>query len=70
MHSPILTPGDDALNDEVRNLVRGTVEEAVNGVLDAQADELASTERYEQTDKRQTHGSGHYSRGLPAQGAR
>ncbi len=49
---PILTLDENALKDEARDLVRGTVEEAVNGVLDAQADELANAERYERTDER------------------
>jgi putative transposase len=67
MQPPILTLDENTLKDEIRDLVRRTVEEAVNGILDAQADELASAERYERTDERQAHGSGHYSRGPPAQ---
>ncbi|MGN8690287.1 transposase [Atopobiaceae bacterium HCP3S3_F7] len=67
MQPPILTLDENTLKDEIRGLVRGTVEEVVNGILDAQADELASAERYERTDERQAHRSGHYSRGLPAQ---
>lgn len=39
MQPPILTLDENTLKDEIRDLVRGTVEEAVNGILDAQADE-------------------------------
>lgn len=67
MQPPILTLDEDTLKDEIRDLVRGTVEEAVNGILDAQADELVNAERYERTDERQAHGSEHYSRGLLTQ---
>ena len=67
MQPPILTLDEDTPEDELRVLVRGTVEEAVNGILDAQADELVNAERYERTDERQAHGSGHHSRGPPAQ---
>ena len=63
MQPPILTLDEDALKDEMRDLVRGTVEEAINGILDAQADELVDAERYERTDERQACRSGRYGRG-------
>ena len=37
MQPPILTLDENTLKDEIRDLVRGTVEEAVNGILDALA---------------------------------
>lgn len=70
MQPPILTLDEDTLKDEIRDLVRGTVEEVINGILDAQADELASAGRYERTDERQAYRSGHYSRGLLTQAGR
>ena len=63
MQPPILTLDEDTLKDEMRDLVRETVEEAINGILDAQADELVNAERYERTDERQACRSGRYGRG-------
>lgn len=59
-----LTLDEDTLRDEVRDLVGETVEEAINGILDAQADGLVNAERSERADERQAYRSGHYSRGL------
>lgn len=67
MRPPILTLDEDALKDEARDLVRETVEEVINGILDAQADGLVNAERYERTDERQAYRIGHYSRGLLTQ---
>ena len=63
MRPPILTLDEDALKDEMRDLARGTVEGAINGIPDAQADELVDAGRCERTDERQAYGSGHYGRG-------
>ncbi len=53
MQLPILTLDEDTLRDEVRDLVGETVEEAINGILDAQADGLVNAERSERADERQ-----------------
>ncbi|MCC6108237.1 MAG: transposase [Atopobium sp.] len=63
MRPPILTLDEDALKDEMRDLARGTVEEAINGILGARADELVDAGRCERTGERQAYGSGHYGRG-------
>lgn len=42
----------------------------MNGILDAQADELVNAGRYERTDERQAYRRGHYSRGLLTQAGR
>lgn len=45
-------------------LVRGTVEETLNKLLDAEADQLCNAARYERTDARKDQRAGHYQRKL------
>ena len=45
-------------------MVRGTVEEALNAMLDAEADRLCGAARYERSDARQDTRAGHYERSL------
>ena len=42
----------------------GSVEEALNELLEAEAPKLTQTARYERSEKRQGYRSGHYSRNL------
>jgi putative transposase len=44
-------------------VVRGTVEETLNALLDAEADRLCHAQRYERSRRRDTR-AGHYERGL------
>lgn len=67
MQAPIITLDEETLKAEMREVVRKTVEEVINGILDAQADELVNASRYERTDERQAYRSGHYTRGLLTQ---
>ena len=67
MQAPIITLDEETLKGEMREVVRSTVEEVINGILDAQADELVNAEKYERTDERQAYRSGHYKRGLLTQ---
>ena len=48
----------------MRNLVRRTVEETLNALLDEEASELVGAERYERTAGREAYCSGHYARKL------
>ena len=41
-------------------LVRGTVEETLNGLLDAEADALCGAQRYERSPDRTDYGAGSY----------
>ena len=56
--------------DEVRirshlgEMVRGTVEETLNALLDTEADQLCNAQRYERTEARQDQRAGHYTRSL------
>ena len=52
---------DDAkLTDHLGNIVRGTVEETLNALLDAEADRLVGADRYARTEGRKGYRSGHY----------
>ena len=70
-----ITPIPGTLNDVVRidderirghldRVVRGTVEETLNALLDTEADRLCNAERYERTDARRDTRAGHYERNL------
>jgi len=54
----------DNLKKDLGGFVRGTVEEALNGLLNAEAEELCNARRYERNDDRTAHRSGHYERNL------
>jgi putative transposase len=45
-------------------VVRGTVEETLNALLDAEADRLCNAQRYERSEARRDTRAGHYERGL------
>jgi transposase-like protein len=45
-------------------VVRGTVEETLNALLDAEADRLCNAQRYERSAARRDTRAGHYERGL------
>lgn len=49
---------------EIKELVRSSVEETLNGLLDAEAVELTQAAKYERSEARQGYRSGHYSRNL------
>lgn len=52
------------LKKDLGGFVRGTVEEAINGLLDAEAEQICNAKRYERSDERSAHRSGHYERKL------
>jgi transposase-like protein len=64
MSKKIVQLNEQAIKDELKELVRGSVEETLNKLLDKEAQELAQAERYERTASRQGYRSGHYSRNL------
>ena len=45
-------------------MVRGSVEETLNELLEAEAEKLTQAARYERNEQRQGYRSGHYSRNL------
>jgi len=52
------------IRDHLGEMVRGTVEEALNAMLDAEADRLCGTGRYERSEARQDTLAGSYERNL------
>lgn len=64
MPDPIVSLNEEPLKADLRELVRVTVEEMLNGLLDEEADDLAGAERYERTAEREAYRAGHYERKL------
>ena len=52
------------IRDHLGEMVRGTVEEALNAMLDAAAEQLCGAGRYERTEGRKDTRAGHYERAL------
>jgi hypothetical protein len=52
------------IRDHLGEMVRGTVEEALNAMLDAEADRLCNAGRYERTEARRDTRAGNYVRSL------
>ena len=52
------------IRDHLGEMVRGTVEEALNAMLDAEADRLCGAGRYERSEGRQDTRAGNYERAL------
>ena len=52
------------IRDHLGEMVRGTVEEALNAMLDAEADRLCGAGRYERSEGRRDTGAGSYERAL------
>jgi len=52
------------LYSKLKELVRSSVEETLNTLLDKEADELLNAEKYERSCERQGYRSGHYQRNL------
>ncbi len=54
----------EQLSKHLDKVVRGTVEETLNALLDAEADRLCEARRYEHTEARKDTRAGHYTRKL------
>src|ERR1700722_18876763 len=55
------------IRDHLGEMVRGTVEETLNAMLDAEADQLCGAGRYERSEARQDARAGSYDRTLADQ---
>jgi transposase-like protein len=55
---------DERIKGHLDRVVRGTVEETLNSLLDAEADRLCNAQRYERTEARRDTRAGHYERSL------
>lgn len=63
MPEPIVTSNEESLRSDLRELVRKTVEDTLNGLPGAEADELAGAGRHGRTAEREAHRAGHHGRG-------
>lgn len=64
MSANIVSVEEESLRNDILNLVRKTVEETLNALLDEEASELVGAERYERTASQDAYHSGHYARWL------
>ena len=62
MSNDIIQLNKDLIHKELKDLVRGSIEETLNAMLDKEADNLLQADKYERSDERQGYRSGHYSR--------
>ncbi len=62
MSDNIIQLNETLIKDHLKNLVRNSVEETLNALLDHEANELVKAERYERSGNRQGYRSGHYDR--------
>src|SRR5215472_11598757 len=60
----VITIDDERIKSHLDRAVRGTVEETLNALLDAEADRLCNAQRYERSAASRDTRSGHYERGL------
>ena len=61
---------DERIQDHLGRIVRCSVEETLNALLDAEADRLVGADRYERSDGRRDYRSGHYERKLDTKAGR
>ena len=64
MSDKIIQLNEDLIKHDLKDLVRNSVEETLNALLDKEADELVNAEKYERSSDRQGYRSGHYKRNL------
>lgn len=64
MSKPIIQLNEESVKSELKGLVRTSVEETLNELLNKEAEELTSAAKYERTEARQGYRSGHYNRKL------
>lgn len=64
MSDPIVTFDEAAMRGELKELVRRTVEDTLNALLEEEADDLIKADRHERTVEREAYRAGHYERGL------
>lgn len=64
MSDKIIQLNEDLIKHDLKDLVRNSVEETLNALLDKEADELVNAEKYERSSNRQRYRSGYYKRKL------
>lgn len=64
MSEKIVQLNEEVIKGQLKHLVRGSVEETLNELLEAEAEKLTQAARYERNEQRQGYRSGHYNRNL------
>ena len=64
MSNNIVQFNEEIIKGQIKELVRGSVEETLSELLEAEAEKLTQAARYERSETRQGHRSGHYDRNL------
>ena len=64
MSEKIVQLNEEVIKHELKELVRGSVEETLNELLEKEAESLTQAARYERSEARQGYRSGHYDRNL------
>jgi transposase-like protein len=62
--SNVIRIDDERVREHLGRIVRGTVEETLNAMLEAEADRLCNAGRYERTEARRDQRAGSYDRKL------
>ena len=62
MSDNIIQLNADLIHTELKDLVKNSVEETLNAMLDAEADKLVNAERYARDEQRKGYRAGHYDR--------
>ncbi len=65
--SQVIRIDEAQIEHHLGEMVRSTVEQTLNGLLDAEADQLCNARRYEHTEGRTDQRAGHYQRKLHTQ---
>jgi putative transposase len=60
----IVQVNDSVVRSELKELVRNSVEDTLNNLLDDEAKRICNAQRYEHTEQRKDTRAGHYERGL------
>ena len=64
MSEKIVQLNEEVIKGQLKELVRGSVEETLNELLEKEAESLTQAARYERSETRQGYRSGHYDRNL------
>ena len=62
MSNNIVQFNEEIIKGQIKELVRGSVEETLNELLEVEAQKLTQAARYERSEARQGYRSGHYDR--------
>src|SRR5262245_62067224 len=60
----VITIDDERIKNHLDRIVRGSVEETLNALLEAEVDQLCNAQRYKRSEARRDTRAGHYERKL------